>query len=267
MGNLRGGEQAWESLYENVLPQESGMADLALIVMDDFSSYPNATLLKRAKYVWLFPAYNDWADAIDLINGAEWRTTHLPKFKAASESRKYATILFGPLKGFDGSGMLIFMIRWFLVQRILEHDILNKYDRFVVTRNDHFYLCPHHFSKLDLRNDTIWIPEGEDWGGYTDRHLVVGKENLLDSLDIMPQLIEKPFVFEHGKHHNTERFVKSVWASKNLTVKKFPRVMFTCCTNFDSGWKKAKIGSGIPNVLAKYMEEYHLAMRCLQSIR
>mmetsp|Transcript_31333 Transcript_31333/g.66686 ORF Transcript_31333/g.66686 Transcript_31333/m.66686 type:complete len:326 (-) Transcript_31333:471-1448(-) len=261
MGNLRGGEKAWETLYANVLPQDSGSADLALIVQDNFTNYPNASLLNMAKYVWTFPGFDDWADALDLVNGTEWRETHLPKFRAALVESKGSTILFGPLKGFAGSGMLIFMIRWFLVEHLKEHDIVNKYDRFVITRTDHFYFCRHEFSKLDLRDNTIWVPEGEEWGGYTDRHLVVGRENLFDALDIMPQLIGKPFEYDESKHHNTERFIKFVWMSKSLNVKKFPRVMFTCGTDFDAGWRKAAWVSGIPGVFAKYKDEFFLARR------
>ena len=47
MGNLRGGEAAWTSLYENVLVQGNGTetVDLALLVMDDYNTtYPNASL-------------------------------------------------------------------------------------------------------------------------------------------------------------------------------------------------------------------------------
>lgn len=259
MGNLRGGEDAWASLYSNVLVQDAGVADLALIVQDNFTTYPNASLLEWAKYTWTFPEYDDWADALDLVNGTGWRETHLPKWRAAAARSTWETILFGPLEGFQGSGMLIFMIRWFLVQHLLEEDIVSKYDRFVVTRNDHFYLCPHEFQKLDLRNDTVWIPAGEDWGGYTDRHLVVGRDNLLDALDIIPQLLMKPFTYNQEWHHNTERFVKHVWTSKKLNVKTFPRVMFTCGSKLDGGWKKATRPVGISGVFGKYREEFALA--------
>ena len=75
---------------------------------------------------------------------------------------------------FPGSAVLVFMLRRFLIQRIREHNILEMYDRFVVTRTDHYYVCRHDFTSLDLSGNRIWLPAGEDWGGYTDRHMVVG---------------------------------------------------------------------------------------------
>lgn len=129
MGNLRGGEEAWRSLYKNVLDGNS--ADLALILGPANSTsnyhYPNSSLYTRAKYVWNFREYNDWADAIDLINGTSWRETHLPYF-----NRK-RTGLMGGVKGHLGSGAIIFMIRWFLSQHLLGNpDVLDQYERFVL---------------------------------------------------------------------------------------------------------------------------------------
>ena len=143
LGNLRGGEEAWKSLYKNVL--DVNTADLALILGPANSTsnyhYPNSSLYTRAKYVWNFHEYDDWADAIDLINGTSWRETHLPYF-----TRK-RTGLLGGVKGHLGSGAIIFMIRWFLSQHLLGNpDVLNQYDRFVITRADHYYQCQHDYN-------------------------------------------------------------------------------------------------------------------------
>ncbi|GFH46292.1 hypothetical protein CTEN210_02766 [Chaetoceros tenuissimus] len=143
-GGLRSGEQAWTSLYKNILDPNS--ADLALMIEKQSSEplYPNSTLFERARYTWFFDDYIDWADAIDIINGTRWRTTHLPRFK--SEENGF-TILFGGIENLQGSAIIIFMIRWFLLNHIKESDILEKYDTFVVTRTDHFYQCPHMFTE------------------------------------------------------------------------------------------------------------------------
>ena len=102
MGDLRGGEETWNTLYENVLDPNS--ADLALIVGEPTKDdqYVNSTLYARSKYLWFFPEYDDWADAVDLINGPDWRVTHLPKMK-----RFESTGIFGGMKGFKGSGIII----------------------------------------------------------------------------------------------------------------------------------------------------------------
>lgn len=265
MGNLRGGEQAWHSLYRNVLDANS--ADLALIIgqrkrQNYGNPYPNSTLYTRAKYVWTFHEYDDWADAIDLVfNGTTtWRQTHLPYF-----TKKRAGLL-GGVANHEGSGAIIFMIRWFLAQRLITNpNILNQYERFVLTRADHYYQCQHSYQYLDLSNDTMWIPgQGENYGGFTDRHLIVSRNNILDALDIFPTLFQQQ-VINNGTFQewiapgNPESILKRVWMSKKLNVKRTERVMFTCATELDSSrWKRAKGDvPGIPGLLKKYESEYN----------
>lgn len=284
MGNLRGGEQAWQSLYKNVLDVNSG--DLALIIGEEqrqhnkqeeaagdeqLLSYPyNSSLYKRAKYIWTFPEYEDWADAIDLIftnnNSSKsrphsWRETHLPYFT------KKRTGLLGGVKGYHGSGAIIFMIRWFLSQRLVEQSrrddvtILNQYERFVLTRADHYYQCPHDYQTLDLTNNTMWIPQGEAYGGYTDRHLIVSRDNILDALDIFPTLFQQTNeqLQDWIAVGTPESILKRVWTSKGLHVRTMKRVMFTCATLFDtSRWKQPKGDvPGVPGLLKKYESEYN----------
>ena len=262
MGNLRGGEKAWESLYKNVLDVNN--ADLALMIGEESpnatqSLYPNNTLSKRARYVWTFPEYGDWADAVDLINGTGWRQDILPRFKRVKSSG-----VFGGIKGCPGSGAIIFMIRWFLNQRLQDDNILEQYDRFVITRSDHYYQCPHIFADLDLNNNKMYIPEGEDYGGYTDRHLVVSRENIYEALDIFPELLRRPYILTDGRKNrggaNPEYILKRVWGEHNLTVSKLKRTFFTTATaNDTTRWQKA--GDPVPGVeglFKKYRNEFTL---------
>jgi len=177
MGELRGGEETWQTLIDNVLDVNS--ADLAVFTTNN-QTYADNPLMQRAKYVWRHREYDDWADAIDTINGTSWRTTHLLKFhdhNVYSWPGKNRSILFGGLAGHDcdpitartswcehdGSGIIVFMLRHWLMERIRE-EVLGLYDIFVVTRPDNMYLCPHEFDELDLSNHTIWVPSGEEYG-------------------------------------------------------------------------------------------------------
>lgn len=62
IGNLRCGEPAWESLYKNVL--DFNQADLGLVVGASDEKYNDASLWKRAKYVFREKEYTDWGDAL-----------------------------------------------------------------------------------------------------------------------------------------------------------------------------------------------------------
>ena len=261
IGGLRAGERAWETLYSQVL--DINRADLAVMTSNKESTYPNSTLYDRARYVWHHKQYDDWADAVDLVRGAGWRVSHLPLFKPTYpglEPGKNDTILFGGLEGHTrASGMIIFMIRYFLIQAIRDNDILKLYDKFVVTRTDHYYQCPHTFARCNLGDRDVIVPDGEGYDGVTDRHLIASRNTLVEALDLVTPLITRPFAFDYSIHHNSERWLQHVWSSKGLHVKRCNRVMFTVAREEDtSRWRVAEDElPGVPGLFIKYDREYN----------
>ena len=147
---------------------------------------PQLSLFDRAEYVWRHREYDDWADAVDTVSGTSWRETHLPKFhdrNVYSYPGRNRSILFGGISGHacdpltartewcenDGSGIVVFMLRHWLMERIRDEGLRGRYEMFVVTRPDSLFLCPHDLGELDLRNDTIWVPSGEEYGVSSSR--------------------------------------------------------------------------------------------------
>jgi hypothetical protein len=261
LGNLRGGEEAWHSLYRHVL--DVNQADLAILTAGLTPPvYRNASLFQRSKYVWNVPHYKDWADAFDLVNGTAWREKLLPIYDKAPDN-----MVLGPVSGHPGSGAIIFMLRWFLSQRIKEHGLLKKYDRFIVTRNDHFYVCGHNISTMD--EQYMWVPEGQDWGGITDRHLVSSNKHVLQALNILPPILQDPSRYRallSAQDFNTEQLVLERWRQEGLhletTVRRFGRVMFTCSIPGDAlGWRNASQRVLAEGVFSKYPLEYRKSRR------
>ena len=249
LGNLRCGEKAWQTLYDHVL-DINGKADLALLIGDIRDEYHNATLISRARFVWKFDEYVDWADAIDEIRGTEWRKTFLPLI---SESNA----LFGGILGhdFQGSGAIIFVLRWFLARRLVE--VLDDYDLFMITRSDHYYRCDHYV--LDMDPNYLWVPMGEDYDGITDRHMIAGRGNILSALNILPPMLEDPRKYASivgDETMNPEQLIAHRWQEDGLEVRRFARVMFTCAASGDTTrWKK--MGSEVwEGVFLKYYREY-----------
>lgn len=255
MGNLRGGEKAWESLYKNVLDVNS--ADLALMIGK--TNHTGSSMFQRAKNIWEFDEYDDWADAVDLIDGPGWRNS-VPKL-----TYRWSSILGGvKMFRYQGSGAVIFMIRWFLAQEIMRRNITRQYDRFVVTRSDHFYACEHDLSKLNP--DSIWIPEGQTYGGVTDRHVVVNAKDLLPVLDILPNVLRKPNWYARLlglPSGNPEKLIKRRWHDMGLMprVERFERIMFTCGANGDpTRWRKMSEKMVEEGVYLKYPKEYNASL-------
>ncbi len=237
IGNLRCGEKAWESLSRNFLDWNNNnknssstllphRVDLALAIGDPSRSiYPNASLLSRSKYLFTFPEYgDDWTEALNLID-PNWTTRVAPLLSKSS-------IALGGVRysNWHGSGAISFWIRWFLSQKLVEHNLVSSYDRFVITRPDHFYLCSHDLSALNPRY--LWVPFGQDFGGITDRHLVVSSEHVLAALDILPGLFQDPSAYPRLSDdlYNPEQLLLDRWKQLGIAhlVRRFPRMMFTC---------------------------------------
>jgi len=277
IGSLRGGEVAWDSLYKNSLDPSN--ADLALMIGKPPQHYANSTIIKRAKYYWEVEEYEDWADAIDLIDGPGWRSSILPELERKRTLNGQPTNrlgltgdnIFGGVKGYLGSGAIIFMFRWFLTQKLKENNLVNQYDRFVITRADHYYKCPFDLQQLD--SSKIWSPQGnENYGGLTDRYLVVPAKDVLIALDILPHLLSnyddyKSCVRDNSFLCNPEALIAQRFRSGGLQASEFfPRTFFTCAADGDTTRWMA-IGNLLPEgVRMKYPGEYSTALEtCMNS--
>ena len=270
MGNLRGGEATWKTLISNAL--EVNNADLALLIgeLDKKSPLKNSSLVRRAKYIWTFPEYDDWTFPVDeyITNYTAWRD-YLPPVK---KNETVESTLWGPANDMRGSGLLIMVLRYFASQHILQLNLTEQYERFIITRSDFYYGCVHNISDFMTDNDSLWVPEGEEYRGYTDRHLVTSHEHVLQALNILPVLLSGPnpqfksWLSSEEYNHNPEQLLKYVWQDiHHLQVKQFKRVMFTVgIPNVDSTrWSEAThsfppdIGD-IQNLKIKYWNEYVL---------
>ena len=252
IGSLRGGELAWHSMYRHLLDLNS--ADLALVIGETPIPQRNSSLYDRAKYLYEFPEFDDWADSIDEINGTEWRGRILDTVQ-----KKFG--LFGAVKGHKGSGAVIFMARWYVAKAFEKYGWKNQYNRFVVTRSDHFYNCSHDLSELDSKY--LWVPQGESYAGVTDRHLVCNSEDFLKAIDIYPPLVRHPDKYSYAEF-NPERLIKQRWKEESLftRVRYFPRMMFTCAASGDSTrWQKKSSTTAPEGVFLKYPLEYS-ATKC-----
>jgi hypothetical protein len=144
------------------------------------------------------------------------------------------------------SGILVFF-RWFLLKNLIEQGLIDKYDRFIITRSDYIYQLPH--PKVEYMNDrNIWIPDSEHYSGYTDRHAVLSRKNIVQYLNIFNNFVFRSneyfyalkniqswpnyvnnFPYIHSGTFNLEQLIVFHLKQNNVfhLVQEFPYVMHT----------------------------------------
>jgi hypothetical protein len=258
LGDLRGGEDTWSTLYKYVL--DINNADLILVTIGEVPASKNSSsLLRRAKYTFQIPQFADWSEVMDIIalGNKTWRSI-VPRVIGTS------SILLGvsSIGSLKGSGALIFSARWILRKIIQENRFHLIYDRFVLTRSDQFYLCNHNLSNL-LPVSKIFIPKGEDYRGICDRHLICSSDDVNAVLDLLPPLIKNPeryAKYSQSNFANTESFLKLRLKETRLIrkVERFPRTMFVAAVSGDNfTWKPPVTKKNLSErVSFKYEREY-----------
>jgi hypothetical protein len=130
-----------------------------------------------------------------------------------------------------GSAGILIFFRWFLLKNLIDNDLINKYDRFIITRSDFIYQLPH--PKVELMDENyIWIPDCEYYEGYTGRHACLSKNNIVSYLNIFNNMVLRSneyFMKMKNKDWNLERLIKLHLEQNNVLhlVKEFPYVMYT----------------------------------------
>ena len=160
-----------------------------------------------------------------------------------------------------GSAGILIFFRWFLLKSLIDNDLLNKYDRFIITRSDYIYQLPH--PKVELMDENcIWIPNCEYYGGYTDRHVVLSKNNIETYLNIFNNIVlrsnEYYMKMIRKCDWNLEQVMKFHLEQNNVLhiVKEFPYVMYSVRNiNGNTRWSVGNYSNEL-GYYVKYQAEY-----------
>ena len=167
-----------------------------------------------------------------------------------------------------GSAGILIFFRWFLLKNLIDNDLINKYDRFIITRSDFIYQLPH--PKVEYMNENcIWIPNCEGYGGYTDRHVVLSKNNIEPYLNILNNFVLRSNEYfmkmfnrdDYRDIWNLERLIKFHLEQNNVLhlVKEFPYIMYSVRNiNGSTRWQKG-IFSNELGYYIKYHSEYDIS--------
>jgi hypothetical protein len=285
LSETRTSELTFQSFKENVINRLN--ADLCVCIGVTPEYDYNNPFYQLAKHKFLYNEPEDFGDAFDYAY--DIISQNKPEYECVSDENGHVTqkpplhwreflklkdhFLGGikdPHNQHPGSGGILIFFRWFLLKNLIENDLINQYDRFVITRSDFIYRLPH--PKVEYMNENcIWIPGGQYYGGYTDRHVVLSKTNIEQYLNILNNFVlrsneyfqkMKPYSNEkHKRGLNIEKVIKFHLKQNNVShlVKAFPYIMYsirnkTGSTRWSRGNFLNKLGYYI-----KYPTEYKLS--------
>ena len=242
LGNARGGEKTWQTMYKHLLAPFG--ADLALLF--GASEDKSASLYAKAKYVWELPEYSNWREYYQKNCKGSWDEFF---------HRNQTTGMSGGIDNYIGSGAIIIAFRHYLKNNLA--DVLLQYDRIILTRSDYFYIKDHPVES----NDFFYIVEGEDYGGLCDRHHIF-PSNIYDKVLGVGEFVSE--VAYAANVQNIETALNLCYTHHNLLdrIKRCERVQFAVKLKTDpTRWSSEnQLVAGNDDIYVKYPTEYNLAL-------
>ena len=252
IAQTRSHEVTWKNFEKNVLRELN--ADLALCIgLTKKYNFENP-FWKNAKYKWTIEDFGD-----DYSKGFDLAQQKI--FENSKEKKEDWRILLnikdfwlGGIKGYTsgdkshlssfpnwskdrvGSSSILIFYRWLLLQNLEENNLIEKYDRFIVTRSDYFWPIKHP-SVDKMKKEYIWIPDDEGFGGVTDRYVLTNKSDIKAYLSILNPILTEPKrlynLMKNKKNWNLEKYIKLYFEQKKIKkrIKFFPYFMYTVFPN------------------------------------
>jgi hypothetical protein len=260
LSETRAFDLTFQSFYDHLLTSLD--ADLALCVAENDAEQTDNPFYKHATYIWTYPEPTDWSSALDYaqecdsIVGQDWRQLFAihGNFLGGLNDQNGRVA---------GSGGISMFFRWYLKRCLLnEPGLLDRYQRYVVTRSDFMYLVPHYpLTHLDPAQ--LWLPLGEDYHGYTDRHIIADRDTILPAISLLDPILKTPGELyselkDRQDYLSFEGYIGYAFQRAGLTsiMRRYPYTMYAVRhpdgrTSWSKGSYNEKLGYCI-----KYKPEY-----------
>ena len=208
-------------------------ADLALALTVDVGFDRDNPYLRRARYAWMAPDPDDYGQLFDAAQAelcAERGVSAPPWRDLLAYGGTWAGRIHSAHAHPSASAVLIYC-RWLLLRNLQREGLLEKYDRFIITRSDFQWLCPHPpLSVLSAEN--ISVPSDHHWSGINDRHMVVRAADVEPCLDLLEEMLLRPAELAQAMRErsewNDEQLLALQLRRRGLAgrVREFPYVMY-----------------------------------------
>jgi hypothetical protein len=124
-----------------------------------------------------------------------------------------------------------------------------------------------------IKNDTIYIPDGERYGGVTDRQFIANRRDTESILSFAEDIVCCPQkLYDDMKHHNgwnVEQFLDLQLVRKGMwdRVRFYPYIMFTVRDEHEgTRWAAGNYDSSV-NMIVKYPNELNSARYFAERIK
>jgi hypothetical protein len=271
LSETRENKLTFDSFKKNVIDELNADLCVCIGIKPDYDY--NNPMYQLAKYKFLYEEPHDYGDALEyayniISQNPQQSSENVITYRKPLYWREFLKVkdqfLGGVIDSHNqhpGSAGILIFFRWFLLKNLIDNDLINKYDKFIITRSDFIYQLPH--PKVEhMNNNYIWIPDCEHYGGYTDRHVILSKNTIEPYLNIFNNFVlrsnEYFMKMKNYSHWNLERLIKFHLEQNNVLhlVKEFPYVMYSVrsingTTRWSQGTYSNKLGYYI-----KYQTEY-----------
>lgn len=267
-GQPRGGIYAWKSLQKHVLVPLN--AHLATYFTDDC---PSTELDTITTYRWLTHAHQDWEV---VLAAAAKSCTPAALDKDWKKLYEIKNQFLGGIIASNqlGSGGIMLAFRWLVMQKILELNLQATYDFMVLSRADQLHLRDHVPVTL-AKEGYVIVPDGEAYGGWTDRHLFARTPDFMRAINITQELVcnaEKwhSILKATKKTYNPESIQKTVWDETGLQVTVVKRCMLMVRASHDpTRWSQGEEHPLVQlfDLRVKYITELELVLsQCVNEL-
>ena len=238
-GSPRGGEKTWNSLFKYVIDHLN--ADLAVCTTNNFVN--KNKLFQKAKFHWIMENPDSFEDYYSKYFTGSWRE-YLMKCKGL---------------GLFESGLIHFALKDFVYKNYKK--ILEQYEYIIYTRFDQYYVDYHP----DLSKNKVLIPEGEDYFGICDRHVVFRSDDAQKYFSIIDYIDSSEALLELPAYPNCESVYKRHLEHSGLInkVERFKRISFTSALkNEPTNWRVPSYKIFFTkNLMIKYPDEFLSAVQ------
>jgi len=265
LSETRAHELTFNNFQANVL--DTLNADLAVCIGTKADYDTSNPFWQRAKYQWAYPEPDDFAKAFDEASNDILHKT-VEARRPWRDFLKVKDQFMGGVKDpndeHPGSAGILLFFRWFCLTNLVASGAIDLYDWFIVTRSDFLYTLPHPCVEI-FSPEYIYIPDGEHYGGVTDRHAVLSRLHVKTYFNILNEMVlrsDEYIAYMAGHEQwNLEKLILLHLHIQGLgqSVRHFPYVMYSVRhPNGSTRWSEGS-WSDSHGYFIKYQSEYNMS--------